>query len=121
MQRFHCNHLLFFLQTKLQTQLRHIRSEQATCTQQLESTKLSLETARVEKQIADGDLKSKTEEIQQKSAQVESLENEVKASKKVLEERLGEMTSKIEETQQLAQSKEEVKSFLKSRSCVLAM
>ena len=88
-----------------------MRSEQLTCNQQLESTKLTLETVRAEKQITDGERKSKTIELQKKEAQVESLESEVKTTKKVceeLEERLGEMTGKNEETKQLAQSKEEV-------------
>lgn len=73
-----------------------------------------METVRAEKQKTDGDLQSKVDELQKKKAQIESLENEVNASRrtcKEVEERLGKMTRKFEETQQHSESKEEVGIF----------
>lgn len=91
--------------------MRQINVKQIASSNELESTQLTLETVRAEKQIKDVDLKCKTEELKEKSIQITSLVAEVKVQTSTcneLEEKLKEITEKLEENQQLAQSKEKV-------------
>ena len=96
---------------RLQTELSKRQSEVTLYRQQLDSLKLTMETISGEKQAAENQLTSNSEQLKKSKMQIQSLTSELTAARgdtEQLQAKLREVTSELVNVQKLLQEKDQV-------------
>ena len=96
---------------RLQTELSKKQTEVTAYKQQLDSLKLTMETMSGEKEAAETQLASKSQQLGKCNMQVQSLTSEltvVRGDSEQLQEKLREVTSELVNVQKLLQEKDQV-------------